>query len=97
LPELDGLLSDAFRSDMSDTWLKKLNAAGVLCERVATVDDLVIDAHLAERGYFTEVEHPEWGRRRVLGIPWRPVGSSAIHLGHPPVLVVPPSTESETK
>lgn len=97
LSELDGLLSNAFRSDTSDTWLKKLDAVGVLSERVVTVDDLVIDAHLAERGYFTEVEHPEWGRRRVLGIPWRPVGSSAIHLGHPPLLVVPTTTESETK
>jgi crotonobetainyl-CoA:carnitine CoA-transferase CaiB-like acyl-CoA transferase len=94
LAELDALLANAFSSDSTDAWLMKLDSADVLAERVATVDDLVNDAHLAQRGYFTELEHPEWGRRRVLGIPWRPVGSGPIHLGHPPLLATSSRSEA---
>jgi crotonobetainyl-CoA:carnitine CoA-transferase CaiB-like acyl-CoA transferase len=38
---------------------------------VPTTADLLEDAHLAERGFFEEIEHPEAGRLRHAGAPFR--------------------------
>lgn len=33
--------------------------------------DMLANPHVAARGFFVELEHPEVGKRRHLGIPWR--------------------------
>jgi hypothetical protein len=38
------------------------------------------------RDFFTAVEHPKWGRRRLIGIPWRPYGQPPIALAPAPLL-----------
>jgi crotonobetainyl-CoA:carnitine CoA-transferase CaiB-like acyl-CoA transferase len=37
--------------------------------------DLATDAHLRERGYLVEMEHPIVGRRIHMGIPWTMSGT----------------------
>jgi crotonobetainyl-CoA:carnitine CoA-transferase CaiB-like acyl-CoA transferase len=64
----------------------RLRAAGVFAEACATPADLVASEQLASRGMFVPVAHPDWGERRLVGIPWRPVGASAIPLRPPPLL-----------
>ena len=60
---------------------------GVAAMPVMTFVALAQDAHLAKRGVFTEVEHPEIGLQRVMRAPWSfqglmpPVLSSAPLLG----------------
>ncbi len=63
-----------------------LRAAGVVAEPVATAADLVVDPQIAGRGFLPEVAHPEWGPRRLVGIPWQPHGGPAFPLGTPPAL-----------
>lgn len=63
-----------------------LRAAGVCAESVATAADLVASPQLAGRGFLAEVVHPEWGPRRLVGIPWQPCGGPAFPLGTPPAL-----------
>jgi crotonobetainyl-CoA:carnitine CoA-transferase CaiB-like acyl-CoA transferase len=87
--ELDAMLSDATARDTGASLIERLNVPGVLVEHVAVVGDLIKDDHLEARGYFVEVNHPEWGKRRILGVPWRPEGSTAMVLGHPPLFEPP--------
>jgi crotonobetainyl-CoA:carnitine CoA-transferase CaiB-like acyl-CoA transferase len=47
-----------------------LQRAGVPAAPVMSNADLAGDAHLAARGMFCELIHPEIGRQRVLGAPW---------------------------
>lgn len=63
-----------------------LVSAGIPAARALDASALIEDPHLEERGFFTVVEHPEWGRRRLIGIPWRVAGSGAILLAPPPTL-----------
>src|SRR5262249_35689999 len=49
----------------------QLQAAGIAAFTAATNRDLAGDRHLAARGFLVELEHPEVGVRRHLGVPWR--------------------------
>jgi crotonobetainyl-CoA:carnitine CoA-transferase CaiB-like acyl-CoA transferase len=47
-----------------------LQAAGIPAFVAATNRDLAEDVHLHARGFHVELEHPEVGVRRHLGVPW---------------------------
>jgi crotonobetainyl-CoA:carnitine CoA-transferase CaiB-like acyl-CoA transferase len=63
-----------------------LTEVGVAAAVVAVASSLITDRHLADRGFFVEVEHPDWGRRRLIGLPWRIAGGAPFPLGTPPLL-----------
>ncbi|MBL7488159.1 CoA transferase [Frankia sp. AgB1.9] len=83
---LDAVLADAASTWKAGTLARDLRAAGVAAEEVVGPRQLPESAGLRSRDFFTSVEHPEWGRRRLIGIPWRPFGQPAIALGAPPRL-----------
>jgi crotonobetainyl-CoA:carnitine CoA-transferase CaiB-like acyl-CoA transferase len=64
----------------------RLQAAGVPASAVLLPADLIEDPHLEARGFFTGVEHPVWGRRRLIGLPWQVLGEGPLALGPPPLL-----------
>jgi crotonobetainyl-CoA:carnitine CoA-transferase CaiB-like acyl-CoA transferase len=66
----------------------RLDAACVRAAVVARGADLVTDAHLASRGFFPEVAHPDpgLGTARIVGLPWRFSGRGPLPLAGPPAL-----------
>jgi crotonobetainyl-CoA:carnitine CoA-transferase CaiB-like acyl-CoA transferase len=62
-----------------------LQAAGVAAIPTMSSKDLAEDPHLAERGFFPELEHPEAGRRLHTGIPWMMSGTPCRVRRHAPL------------
>ena len=73
---IDGLLSDWTRSRDRDALAAELHRAGIIAAPVADARDLARDPFLEARGFWTELDHREVGRRRYPGL--------AIHLSATP-------------
>jgi len=69
--ELEALLSAWTRERTSEEATAALQAAGIGAFTAVTNRDIAGDAHLEARGFLVELEHPEVGVRRHLGVPWR--------------------------
>jgi len=50
---------------------QRLQQAGISSYPSIDGKDMLANPHVAARGYFVELEHPEVGKRRHLGIPWK--------------------------
>ncbi len=83
---LDDCLVDLLSDLDAGALTEGLQAAGVAASPVLSAPDLVNDQDLAARGFFGEVVHPEWGARRVLGLPWQAIGEGAFPLTAAPLL-----------
>jgi crotonobetainyl-CoA:carnitine CoA-transferase CaiB-like acyl-CoA transferase len=83
---LDACVGEAVRSRTAPDLARDLRGVGVPAEEVKSAADLLVDPQLTERGFLSPVEHAVWGRRRLVGIPWRPYGGAALALGAPPLL-----------
>lgn len=66
----------------------RLAEVGVRSAVVQRGADLVADPHLAARGFFPEVVHPDphLGTARLVGLPWRIAGEGPVVLAPPPAL-----------
>jgi crotonobetainyl-CoA:carnitine CoA-transferase CaiB-like acyl-CoA transferase len=60
-----------------DRWeiTQMLQAVGVAAFPAMTNKDIAEDRQLLERGFLVELEHPEIGKRKHAGIPWRMSGT----------------------
>jgi benzylsuccinate CoA-transferase BbsF subunit len=69
--ELDALVT-AWTSD-GDEWAiaEQLQAPGIAAAPVMDIRDVAEDPHMNERGFFVQLEHPEVGRQKHAGIPWK--------------------------
>ena len=63
---LNAELSLALRAKTSAQWVEILNAAGVPCGPIYTMDQVFADAQVKHLGVAAEVEHPALGRIRLL-------------------------------
>jgi crotonobetainyl-CoA:carnitine CoA-transferase CaiB-like acyl-CoA transferase len=88
---LDELLGEATQTWKAAHLARELRAVGVDAEELVSPRQLPEVLQLQSRDFFTWVDHPEWGRKRLIGIPWRPFGEAAIPLGAPPRLTPTPS------
>ena len=82
---------DAALAAVVATWAgedleRRLTAGGVRACTLRAGSELVDDPHLVDRGFFPWVEHPELGRCRLVGLPWRVAGQGPLPLGAPPTL-----------
>ena len=63
------LLTKETRKKTTDEWLEILNAAGVPCTRINTVDMLFKDPQVAARNMLVEVDQPGMGKVKIAGNP----------------------------
>jgi crotonobetainyl-CoA:carnitine CoA-transferase CaiB-like acyl-CoA transferase len=84
--ELDAEMARVARRHTAGFLADVLRSSRLVAEPVVGAADLTTDAHLTERGFFTPVDHPEWGMRRLVGVPWRPYGERALPLRPSPLL-----------
>jgi crotonobetainyl-CoA:carnitine CoA-transferase CaiB-like acyl-CoA transferase len=69
-PEIDQAITAWTSQRGSRAAFETLQAAGVPAMAVMTNETLAADPHLAARGVFVEIDHPEIGRTRVMRQPW---------------------------
>ncbi len=84
--ELEAIITDWTQS--LDPWeaTRRLQEAGVAAFPPLDSRELGEDPHLAQRGFFVELEHPEVGVRRHAGIPWR-MSATACRVERPAPLL----------
>ncbi|MCV7257212.1 carnitine dehydratase [Mycobacterium shimoidei] len=90
----DADLTAQIGSSRAEDAAAKLAAAGVRAAVVRSADELVADPHLAARGFFPEIAHPDPDLRtgRLVGLPWRFTGAGPLPLRPPPALGSTPSS-----
>jgi crotonobetainyl-CoA:carnitine CoA-transferase CaiB-like acyl-CoA transferase len=69
--ELEAMVTEWTSTRFAGEAAEALQRARVAAAVCATSRDLAEDPHLAQRGFFVELEHPEIGRLKHAGIPWR--------------------------
>jgi CoA:oxalate CoA-transferase len=68
--ELVALLDGAFASKTREEWMKILKNAECIFTPIQTLTEVTNDPQARANEYFIEVDHPEWGRQKLLGFPW---------------------------
>ena len=63
------LRMEALRERTTAEWLDILGARDIPCARYNTLEDLMQDPHLADRGFFQGEDHPSEGRLRRTAVP----------------------------
>jgi len=86
IDELEALIEDAFASAGTDTWLERLDGAGVPAGRIAGLDEVYASPQVAHLGLVDRVDHPTLGR---IGLPGSSVtyGRSTRDDPQPPPLL----------
>lgn len=69
--ELYGMIGSAMGQFTSAEWSRLLDKADVPNVAVATLEDLLVDPHLAATGFFKTYDHPTEGRLRTTDVPVR--------------------------
>ncbi len=67
--DMDEILEVALSRRPVAAWVEILNAAGVACGPIYTVDQVFGDPQVARFNLVHELQHPVWGRVKVLGLP----------------------------
>jgi crotonobetainyl-CoA:carnitine CoA-transferase CaiB-like acyl-CoA transferase len=83
---LDSGITERLKCDSAERWLAKLNAAGIPCGRINTVEQALNDPHTSAREMVRSLPHPTAGEVKMLGIPFRFSDTPATIRRAPPTL-----------
>jgi len=67
--ELEALLEEEFAKADAATWIARCEQAGVPCGPINNFAQALEDPHFKARGMVEEVDHPAFGRMKMLGLP----------------------------
>jgi len=76
-PALDGIIAEWTRDQDADQAAEELSKRGVTAAPVMGILDMPNHPQLGVRGFPVEVTHPEAGKDRQAGVPWRLTGTPA--------------------
>ena len=79
-------LSQIFRTQPMDHWVKIVEGAGIPCGPIQTVADVVNDPQVLARNMIVDVDHPKVPGLRVPNCPLMLTGSPSTIRRHPPLL-----------
>jgi benzylsuccinate CoA-transferase BbsF subunit len=68
---LEQVVTEWTQERSADEVTQSLQQAGIAAYPSLDGRDMLANPHVAARGFFVELEHPEVGKRRHLGIPWK--------------------------
>jgi crotonobetainyl-CoA:carnitine CoA-transferase CaiB-like acyl-CoA transferase len=71
LEELTTLIEEVLSEAPVATWIRRLTAAGLPCDPIQTLDQVMIDDQVRARDMIVEVEHPTAGRLNMVGVPFK--------------------------
>jgi crotonobetainyl-CoA:carnitine CoA-transferase CaiB-like acyl-CoA transferase len=84
--ELVEAIAARLAEEGAEEWLVRFAAAGVPCQPVQTLSEVVEDEQVRARGMLGEAEHPEAGEYRSVRAPWRLGSADRGEHRPPPVL-----------
>jgi formyl-CoA transferase len=76
---LDAILGEVFSTRPAAEWVEMLNAAGVACGPINTVDQVFADPQIQKADLVRQVSNATWGAHKVLALP--------VHLSRTPARV----------
>ncbi|MBE7202148.1 MAG: CoA transferase [Parafilimonas terrae] len=77
-----GMVAEILATLGTEACVTLLEGADIPVCRLASLDDLIEDAHLAAKGFFVEIDHPTEGRLSMPGIPGS-FSRSTASIGRP--------------
>jgi len=80
------LVEAAFTRRPTDDWLGRLQAEGVPCAPIRSVDRVLADPQVRQRGMVVEMAHPLHGKLLALGTPVKVDGAMGLEAAPPPKL-----------
>jgi formyl-CoA transferase len=84
--DLDAAMAPALRAATVDTWIARLDDAGIPAGRVRSLDEVYANPQLEHLGMIDEVDHPTLGTLRLPGSPVRYSRSTRDEPRPPPLL-----------
>jgi crotonobetainyl-CoA:carnitine CoA-transferase CaiB-like acyl-CoA transferase len=84
-PEIDAAIAAWTAGLARDEAVARLNEAGAPAAPTRTIAEVVHDPLLAQRGYWTEIDHPVTGRLPYAYLPWRYRRSEPVTPTHAPL------------
>ena len=68
--ELVAILDQRFATRSRDEWIRILKEEGCIFTLIQTPLEVSQDPQAFANNYFIEVQHPEWGKTKMVGFPW---------------------------
>jgi crotonobetainyl-CoA:carnitine CoA-transferase CaiB-like acyl-CoA transferase len=68
--ELVAIMDEKFASRPREEWLQVLRKEGCICTPIQSPIEVSNDEQAIANNYFVYVDHPVWGRIKMVGFPW---------------------------
>jgi len=68
--ELVAILDERFVTRSRDEWIRILKEEGCIFTPIQTLLEVTQDEQAFANNYFINVQHPEWGKMKMVGFPW---------------------------
>jgi crotonobetainyl-CoA:carnitine CoA-transferase CaiB-like acyl-CoA transferase len=68
--ELVAIFDERFATKTRDEWMKILKEEGCICTPIQSPMEVSRDPQAMANNYFIDVQHPSWGKIKMVGFPW---------------------------